>query len=202
MSRKDYTTSANHGKNKTRADEKKNIHGSVYKYRAPKRQYTKATQDAKAAFLMQSGYNSQRSNYDIVKPINQAKAEIQGNSSYGRGYGKGPAVDHVDAFDARKKKLGYQAVGDGSVNGTKNNTSVATPKGRMATSEKKGSSKKGYYPMDTSDSSATLWGKSDRYRDGSGSKHIKSSRKSAKQTFKQKKKPLVKGGSTGKRGLK
>ena len=62
--KKDYTTSVNHGKNKTRSDERAAFKGTKDKARTPSRKYKKATEDAKHAFLMQTGYNKQRSNYD------------------------------------------------------------------------------------------------------------------------------------------
>ena len=197
MSKKNYTISTNHGKNKTRADEKANINGTKYRYSTPSRHYKKATEDAKAAFLMQTGYNKQRSNYDIISPMKRVKSEIKGESSYNKSFGKGPAVEHVDSFDARKKKLGYQGVGDGYVGGTKNNTDAAVPNGRMRTSEGSKKSKGGYHPMDASDSSTTIWGKGNRYRDSSGGKHVKKSKGTSYRKNKKSTKGIVKGGSEG-----
>ena len=204
MPKKNYTISSNQGKNKTRADEKANINGTKYRYSTPSRQYKKATEDAKAAFLMQTGYNKQRSNYDIVNPMKRIKQEIKGQSSYNQSFGKGPAVEHVDKFDGRKKKLGYQGVGDGYVGGTKNNKSAAVPNGRMRTSESLGKAKGSgdYTKMDTSDSSQTIWGKGDRYRDSSGGKHVKKAKGSSYRKNNKSAKGIVTGGSTGKRKSK
>lgn len=192
--KRDYTTSANHGRNKTRSDEKKAIRGKE-RARTPKRKVKKATQDARSAFLMQMGYNQQRTNYDIVRPMNDAKRSIMGENTYGAKDGAG-ANPHVDKFDATKKRLGYNNVGDGSVGGTKNKKISHSVKGRVASSERqKGKAGKGYgdySPMAESDASETIWNKTDRYRD-SGGKHPKKGKSRNKVLWNSKRRNRDKG---------
>ena len=177
--KKDYTTSVNHGRNKTRADERTAFRGKNGRVKTPKRKHRKAVQDAKHAFLMQMGYNEQRSNYDIISPISDAKRSIMGENTYGSQDGAG-ANPHVDKFDATKKRLGFANVGDGKVGGTKNQKISYSVKGRVATSEKmKGVSGKGYgdyAPMAEADAPEAVWNKDDRYKDSKGGRHSKKGR--------------------------
>jgi len=164
--KKDYTTSVNHGKNKTRADEKAAINGKKGRAKTPRRKHKKAVQDAKHAFLMQMGYNQQRSNYDIITPIKDAKRSIKGENTYGDQDGAG-ANPLVDKFDATKSRLGMNK-------GSKKKLSHST-KGRVATSErKKDGAGTDYAPMAEANAPESIWNKTDRYRDAAkGGKHAK-----------------------------
>lgn len=194
MLNRDFTGSTNKGANKTRRDQEKAIKGT--KHRAPKRtrkgNYNKAVEDAKAAFLMQTGYLEQRSNYDIISPVKDAKAAIKGEGTIGTG-----SPEFVNRYDKAVARTGQNKQYKGKLNldnggpefvnkfdrtvkkwskkdDPRPSAKSMAPSYRMTTSEVKKASKDDYAPMMDADAFGASWSKSDRYLDSpKGSKSRK-----------------------------
>lgn len=184
---KNFTGSSNLGKNKTRKKEKAALHGNDYSKVARKKsvKYKKAVEDARAAFLMQTGYNQQRSNYDIITPVKDAKNSIEGNNTYPTKATGGP--DFVNNYDAAVVRTANNRNGNHDAGGS---TSIdkfdsivkkvgqgkyrsIIPRNTMPTSEKKNSYKNGGFSYSNEASaSSSIWDKKERYRDAPSGHHV------------------------------